>query len=68
VEAAVQIGTDAIATAASAAASSLIHAVVIPQLHADMADNLLADTRWRARQRDLTSHSADQTLMSSSGG
>ena len=43
-EAAVEIGTDAIA-----GVSSLIHAVVIPQLHADMADNLLADTRWRAR-------------------
>jgi len=32
-----------------AGASSLIHAVVIPQLHADMAANLLADTRWRVR-------------------
>jgi len=40
VEATIQIGTDAIA-----GASSLIHAVVIPQLHADMAANLLADTR-----------------------
>jgi len=44
VVAAVEIGADAIA-----GASSLIHAVVIPQLHADMAANLLADTRWRAR-------------------
>jgi microcompartment protein CcmL/EutN len=44
VEAAVQIGAGAIAGAAS-----LIHAVVIPQLHPDMAANLLADTRWRAR-------------------
>ena len=48
VEAAVQIGTDAVA-----GASSLIHAVVIPQLHADMAANLLADTRWRARVREM---------------
>ena len=48
VEAAVEIGTDAIA-----GASSLIHAVVIPHLHPEMADNLLADTRWRARAREL---------------
>jgi microcompartment protein CcmL/EutN len=53
VEAAVQIGTDAIAPTASAATSSLIHAVVIPRLHADMAANLLADTRWRARVNAL---------------
>ena len=32
---------------------ALIHAVVIPQLHPEMADNLLADTRWRARAREL---------------
>jgi microcompartment protein CcmL/EutN len=44
VEAAVRIGTDAIA-----ASPALIHAVVIPQLHPEMAANLLADTRWRAR-------------------
>jgi microcompartment protein CcmL/EutN len=44
VEAAVEIGTDAIAKG-----SSLIHAVVIPQLHADMAANLLTDTRWAQR-------------------
>jgi hypothetical protein len=48
VETAVQIGTDAIA-----GAPSLIHAVVIPQLNPEMADNLLADTRWRARAREL---------------
>ena len=54
VEAAVEIGTETIA-----GASSLIHAVVIPQLHPDMAANLLADTRWRARQRDLMPHSTD---------
>ena len=54
VEAAVEIGTGAIA-----GASALIHAVVIPQLHAEMAANLLADTRWRARQRDLMPHSTD---------
>ena len=28
---------------------ALIHAVVIPQIHLDMAENLLTDTRWRAR-------------------
>ena len=43
-----EIGTDAIA-----GGSALIHAVVIPQLHAEMAANLLADTRWRARAREL---------------
>ena len=48
VEAAVEIGTDAIA-----GGPSLIHAVVIPHLHPEMADNLLADTRWRARAREL---------------
>lgn len=42
VEAAVRIGTDIIS-----GASSLLHAVVIPQLHPDMASNLLGDTRWR---------------------
>jgi microcompartment protein CcmL/EutN len=42
VEAAVRIGTDFIASS-----SSLIHAVVIPQLHAEMAANLLDATRWR---------------------
>jgi hypothetical protein len=47
-EAAVEIGTDAVA-----GASSLIHAVVIPQLHADMAANLLADTCWRARAKGI---------------
>jgi microcompartment protein CcmL/EutN len=44
VEAAVRIGTDALASS-----GTLIHAVVIPQLHPDMAENLLVDTRWRAR-------------------
>jgi microcompartment protein CcmL/EutN len=48
VEAAVQIGADAIAPAGGAA-SSLIRAVVIPQLHAEMAANLLEETRWRGR-------------------
>lgn len=42
VEAAVRMGTDAIS-----GASSLLHAVVIPRLHPEMADNLLSDTRWR---------------------
>ncbi len=32
---------------------ALIHAVVIPQLHPEMAANLLADTRWRARVHDI---------------
>ena len=48
-EAAVEIGANAIA-----GGSALIHAVVIPQLHADMAANLLADTRWRAQQLSTT--------------
>ncbi len=43
VEAAVRIGTDAIS-----GESGLIHAVVIPQLHAEMAANLLDATRWHA--------------------
>jgi hypothetical protein len=45
---AIRIGTDAIASS-----SALIHAVVIPQLHAEMAANLLADTRWRGRAREV---------------
>ena len=49
-----EIGTDAIAEG-----SLLIHAVVIPQLHADMADNLLADTRWRTKVRDITTNLPD---------
>jgi microcompartment protein CcmL/EutN len=49
VEAAIRIGTDAIA-----GGSALIHAVVIPQLHPEMAANLLADTRWRARAREVS--------------
>jgi len=48
VEAAVRIATDVIA-----GGSALIHAVVIPQLHPEMAANLLADTHWRARTGDL---------------
>ncbi len=48
VEAAVRIGTDAVA-----GAGALIHAVVIPQLHPEMAANLLADTRWRGRAREV---------------
>jgi microcompartment protein CcmL/EutN len=47
VEAAVRFGTDCISSS-----SSLIRAVVIPQLHADMAENLLSDTRWRAQARN----------------
>jgi microcompartment protein CcmL/EutN len=43
VEAAVRIAVDCIA-----ASPVLVHAVVIPQLHPDMAGNLLSDTRWRA--------------------
>ncbi len=43
VEAAVRIAVDFIA-----ATPTLVHAVVIPQLHPDMAQNILADTRWRA--------------------
>jgi len=49
VEAAVRIGADVIA-----GTPALIHAVVIPQLHAEMAANLLADTRWRARVREVS--------------
>jgi microcompartment protein CcmL/EutN len=49
VEAAVRIGTDAIA-----AMPALIHAVVIPQLHGEMAENLLTDTRWRAHARGIS--------------
>lgn len=44
VETAVRIGTDVIA-----GSNALIHAVVIPQLHPEMAANLLTATRWRAR-------------------
>ncbi len=54
VEAAVRIGTDVIA-----GTKALIHAVVIPQLHPEMAENLLADTRWRARQRETTTDRLD---------
>ena len=61
VEAAVEIGTDTLAPAASAAASLLIHAVVIPQLHPDMADNLLADTHWRARVRLRRANPIDES-------
>jgi microcompartment protein CcmL/EutN len=43
VEAAVRIAVDCIS-----AAPVLVHAVVIPQLHPDMAGNILSDTRWRA--------------------
>jgi len=32
-----------------AGTTALIHAAVIPQLHPDMAENLLTDTRSRAR-------------------
>ena len=42
VEASIRIGTDIIAST-----GALIHAVVIPQLHKEMAANLLGDTRWR---------------------
>ena len=48
VEAAVRIGTDIIA-----GTKALIHAVVIPQFHPEMAENLLADTRWRPRAREI---------------
>jgi microcompartment protein CcmL/EutN len=48
VEAAVRIGTDVIA-----GTPALIHAVVIPRLHTEMAANLLADTRWRAHAKEL---------------
>lgn len=48
VEIAVKIGVDGIATGAA-----LVHAVVIPQLHPDMAANLLADTRWRSHAQDV---------------
>jgi microcompartment protein CcmL/EutN len=47
VEVAVEIATEVIA-----GGPALLHAVVIPQLHPDMAANLLADTRWRARVRE----------------
>lgn len=48
VEAAVRIGTDVIA-----GTKALIHAVVIPQFHPEMAENLLADTRWRPRAQTI---------------
>lgn len=48
VEAAVRIGTDVIA-----GTTALIHAVVIPKIHPEMAENLLADTRWRPRARGI---------------
>ena len=48
VEAAVRIGTDVIA-----GTGALLHAVVIPQLHPEMAANLLTDTRWRSQVRAL---------------
>jgi microcompartment protein CcmL/EutN len=47
VEAAVRIAVECI-SATAVAAPVLVHAVVIPQLHPDMAANILADTRWRA--------------------
>jgi microcompartment protein CcmL/EutN len=50
VETAVRIGTDCISSS-----SALIRAVVIPQLHAEMAENLLADTRWRPRSSTISS-------------
>ena len=43
VEAAVRIALECIS-----ATPALVHAVVIPQLHPEMAANILADTRWRA--------------------
>lgn len=48
VEAAVSAGTDIIANL-----PALIHAVVIPRLHGEMAANLLADTRWRSHAREI---------------
>ncbi len=50
VEAAVRLGTDVIS-----GTSSLLHAVVIPRLHPEMADNLLRDTRWRPHAVSLRS-------------
>lgn len=44
VEAAVRIGVEFIS-----GTPALVHAVVIPQLHPDMAENILSDTRWRPR-------------------
>jgi microcompartment protein CcmL/EutN len=41
VEAAVRIASDIVAPA-------VVHATVIPQLHPEMAANILGDTRWRA--------------------
>ncbi len=43
VEAAVRIGVECVS-----ASPVLVHAVVIPQLHPEMAANILTDTRWRA--------------------
>jgi microcompartment protein CcmL/EutN len=48
VETAVHIGTDVLGNT-----PALIHAVVVPRLHAEMAANLLADTRWRAHAKEL---------------
>lgn len=43
VEEAVRVGVEYIS-----ASPTLVRAVVIPQLHPDMAANILGDTRWRA--------------------
>ncbi len=43
VEAAVRIGVECVS-----ASPVLVNAVVIPQLHPEMAANILTDTRWRA--------------------
>lgn len=59
VEAAVRIGTDVIASSGAHRTGGLIHAVVIPQLHPEMAENLLADTRWRGRVREITANRPD---------
>jgi microcompartment protein CcmL/EutN len=43
VEAAVRIAVECVS-----ASPVLVHAVVIPRLHPDMANNILTDTRWRS--------------------
>lgn len=48
VEAAIEIACDAIASA-----GHLVNAVVIPHLHAELADNLLSASRFRARAQSL---------------
>jgi microcompartment protein CcmL/EutN len=53
VEAAVQIATDVLA-----GAPALINAVVIPQLHPEMAANILLGTRWHGHAAEIRAEAA----------